>query len=262
MTSNPLQDAVAELASAQVLARPVAYAIDGAPHEGWLVHSAALVAPRPGLLMMPNWLGVTGNALKDAARVAGERYLVFVADLYGSAVRPQNPDEAGAAIAPLAADRALLRRRAQGALQAFEAQAVDLAIDLDRLGAFGFCFGGCTVLEMARAGIPLKGYVSLHGTLDTPDPDDARRIRAPLLVLHGANDPLVPQAQVQGFIAEMQAAPEVDWQLVQYGGAVHSFSSPVANVPGVAEYHPRAAARAFRALDEFFTEAFATRVSA
>lgn len=260
MTSNSLQDAVAELAAAQVLAKPVAYEIDGTAHEGWLVHSASLAAPRPGLLMVPNWMGVTGNALKKAARVAGERYVVFVADLYGSAVRPQNADEAGAAIGPLGADRGLLRKRAQTALTTFQAQAGEAQLDLDRLGAIGFCFGGCTVLEMARAGVPLKGFVSLHGTLDTPNPDDARNIRGPILVLHGANDPLVPQTQVQGFIAEMQAAPGVDWQLVQYGGAVHSFSNPAANMPGMTEYHPVVAARAFRALDDFFSEAFAPRV--
>ena len=247
MTSNSLQDAVAELAAAQVLAKPVAYEIDGTPHEGWLVHSASLAAPRPGLLMVPNWMGVTGNALKKAARVAAERYVVFVADLYGSAVRPQNADEAGAAIGPLGADRGLLRKRAQAALTTFQAQAGEAQLDLDRLGAIGFCFGGCTVLEMARGGVPLKGFVSLHGTLDTPNPEDARNIRGSVLVLHGANDPLV------------QAAPGVDWQLVQYGGAVHSFSNPAANMPGMTEYHPVVAARAFRALDDFFSEAFAPR---
>jgi dienelactone hydrolase len=98
--------------------------------------------------------------------------------------------------------------------------------------------------------------VAFHGNLDTPNPKDALNIKAPVLVLHGADDPLVPQEQVDGFMAEMKAA-KVDWQLISYGGAVHSFTNPAANVVGVNAYHPVAAARAFKAMDGLLSEVFA-----
>jgi dienelactone hydrolase len=182
--------------------------------------------------------------------------VVFMADMYGKAVRPKNADEAKAAATQVRGDRPLMRKRAQAAVEVLKAQTAQVVLDVSKLGAIGFCFGGGAVLELARSGAELKGFVSFHGNLDTPNPSDAQNIKAPVLVLHGADDPAVPQEQVDGFIAEMKAA-KADWQLVSYGGAVHSFTSPVANVPGRNEYHPVVAARAFKAMDDLFAETFA-----
>lgn len=243
-------------AEAGVVVKPVPYEIDGEPFEGMLIYDDSVTAPRPGLVMVPNWLGVNQDSAKKAARAAGDKYVIFMADMYGKAIRPSNPEEAGAAAGAVRADRALMRKRAQAAVEVLKAQKATVALDTSRLGAIGFCFGGGTVLELARSGAPLKGFVSFHGNLDTPNPADAQNIQAPVLVLHGADDPSVPQAQVDAFVAEMKAA-NTDWQLVSYGGAVHSFTNPLANVPGRNEYHPRVAARAFKAMDDLFAEVFA-----
>jgi dienelactone hydrolase len=151
-----------------------------------------------------------------------------------------------------------MRKRAQAAVEVLKEQAEQVALDADKLGAIGFCFGGGAVLELARSGAPLKGFVSFHGNLDTPNPADAQNIKAPVLVLHGADDPSVSPAQVDGFIAEMKAA-KTDWQLVSYGGAVHSFTNPLANVPGRNAYHPLVAGRAYQAMDDLFDEVFAAQ---
>lgn len=148
-----------------------------------------------------------------------------------------------------------MRKRAQAAVEVLKAQTGQVALDTAKLGAIGFCFGGGTVLELARSGAPLKAFVSFHGNLDTPNPADANNIKAPVLVLHGADDPAVPQAQVDGFVAEMKAT-KVDWQLVSYGGAVHSFTNPQANTPGSNQYHPLVAARAFKAMNNLLDEVF------
>lgn len=243
-------------AEAGVVVKPVPYEIDGEAFEGMLIYDDSVTAPRPGLVMVPNWLGVTEDSAKKAARAAGDKYVVFMADMYGKALRPSNADEARAAATAVRGDRALMRKRAQAAVEVLKAQSAAVALDSAKLGAIGFCFGGGAVLELARSGAPLKGFVSFHGNLDTPNPADAQNIQAPVLVLHGADDPAVPQEQVDGFVAEMKAA-KVDWQLVSYGGAVHSFTSPVANVPGRNEYHPVVAARAFKAMDDLFAEVFA-----
>ncbi|CAE6920742.1 dienelactone hydrolase family protein [Ectopseudomonas khazarica] len=248
--------AFAGLADAAVVAKAVPYEIDGEAFEGVLLYDDSVTTPRPGLLAIPNWMGVNDDTVAKAARAAGSRYVVFLADMYGKAVRPSNADEARAAATSVRADRALMRRRAQAAVEVFKAQGDEVALDTRRLGAIGFCFGGGAVLELARSGAPLQGFVSFHGNLDTPNPADAKNIQAPVLVLHGADDPAVPQAQVDGFVAEMKAAG-VDWQLVSYGGAVHSFTDPKANVPGRNQYHPVVAARAFKAMNDLFDEVFA-----
>jgi dienelactone hydrolase len=244
------------VAEAAVVIKPVPYEIDGEAFEGLLIYDDAVTTARPGLLMVPNWLGVTDVSAKKAARAASDKYVVFMADMYGKSIRPSNADEAKAAATLVRGDRPLMRKRAQAAVEVLKAQTAQVALDASKLGAIGFCFGGTAVLELARSGADLKGFVSFHGNLDTPNPSDAQNIKAPVLVLNGADDPVVPQAQIDGFIAEMKAA-KTDWQFVNYGGAVHSFTSPVANVPGRNEYHPVAAARAFKAMDDLFAETFA-----
>lgn len=244
------------VAEAAVVMKPVPYEIDGEPFEGVLIYDDAVTTPRPGLLMVPNWMGVTDDSANKAARAASDKYVVFMADMYGKAVRPTNAEEARAAATMVRGDRPLMRKRAQAAVEVLKAQTSQVAMDASKLGAIGFCFGGGAVLELARSGADLKGFVSFHGNLDTPNPADAQNIKAPILVLHGADDPTVPAEHIDAFVAEMTAA-KVDWQFVSYGGAVHSFTNPLANVPGRNEYHPLAAARSFKAMDDLFNETFA-----
>ena len=176
------------------------------------------------------------------------------ADLYGQATRPANGDEAGAAMMPLKNDRALLRKRMWAAYDVLKNQGLAV-VDSSKLATFGFCFGGCCSLELARSGAPLKAAVSFHGTLDTPNPIDARSITGSVLVLHGASDPLVPREQLPAFEAEMNAAG-IDWQLTSYGGAVHSFTDPHANVPGKMMYDAKTAHRAFTAMHNLLDDVF------
>ncbi|VVO44436.1 dienelactone hydrolase family protein [Pseudomonas fluorescens] len=238
----------------QVIVRSVVYQIDGQPYESRVAFDASRKDPRPGLLMAPNWMGVGAGAEEIAESVAGKGYVVLIADLYGQALRPQNADEAGAAMMPLKNDRALLRKRMQAAFEALQHQG-EAAVDSSKLATFGFCFGGCCSLELARTGAPLKAAVSFHGTLDTPDPADAKNIKGSVLVLHGASDPLVPKEQLPAFEDEMNAAG-VDWQLLSYGGAVHSFTDPQANMPGKMMYDARTASRAFLSMHNLLDEVF------
>lgn len=233
----------------------VTWQIEGQAFEGRLVYDADAAQLRPGLLMAPNWMGVSQGAEDIARQVAGQGYVVLLADLYGQAVRPANGDEAGAAMMPLKNDRGLLRQRMQAALDQLLAQP-DVQLDTQRIASFGFCFGGCCALELARSGADLKAAVSFHGTLDTPEPADARNIKGAVLVLHGAADPLVPKEQLPAFEAEMDAA-RVDWQLLSYGGAVHSFTDPAANVPGKMMYDAKVSKRAFTSLYNLLDEVFA-----
>lgn len=238
----------------QVTVRSVIYQIDGQPYEGRLAFDAEHKGARPGLLMAPNWMGVSAGAEEIAKSVAAKGYVVLIADVYGQAVRPQDADEAGAAMMPLKNDRALLRKRMQAAFEQLQKQG-EASVDTSKLAVFGFCFGGCCALDLARTGASVKAAVSFHGTLDSPNPADAKNIKGSVLVLHGASDPLVPKEQLPAFEDEMNAAG-VDWQLLSYGGAVHSFTDPHANVPGKMMYDAKTAARAFKSMHDLLEEVF------
>ena len=232
----------------------VIYQIDGQPYEGCLAYDSSRVDPLPGLLMAPNWMGISAGAEEIAKSVAEQGYVVLIADLYGKSIRPSNADEAGAAMMPLKNDRPLLRKRMWAAYDLLKNQE-QAKVDGSKLATFGFCFGGCCSLELARGGAPLEAAVSFHDTLDTPNPVDAQSIKGSVLVLHGASDPLVPRDQLPAFEEEMNAAG-VDWQLTSYGGAVHSFTDPHANVPGKMMYDAKTASRAFTAMHNLLDEVF------
>ncbi|KAA2285209.1 dienelactone hydrolase family protein [Arenimonas fontis] len=240
-------------AFARPVTEPVTWNHGGTEFAGYLVYDDEGEARRPGLLMVPNWMGVGEEALERARRVAGKDYVVLVADMYGKDVRPANTSEARAAVGAVYADIDTLRGRAGAALEALRAAADRAPVDPQRLAAFGFCFGGGVVLELARAGADIAAAVSFHGGLATPKPAQAGDIEASLLVLNGAEDANVPAEQVAGFQDEMRAAG-ADWVFVNFGKAVHCFAEPSANRPPNCLYDETASRRAYAYLDLFLKE--------
>ncbi len=229
----------------------VDYQVGNQTFQGRLVFRKDIAEKQPGLLMTPNWMGATDDAVSLVTPVVEKGYVVFIADLYGEGVRPTNAEEATAAMMSVR-DQPAERQRTQAALDALLSQQI-VAIDQDKLAAFGFCFGGHNVLELARSGADLKAFVSFHGSLDTKDAAGAQNIKGAVLVLHGASDPLVPEDQVQAFTQEMKAQ-NVDWQLVSFGGAVHSFTDPHANAPGFSQYNEKVSHRAFDTMFRLLAE--------
>ncbi|HYG06641.1 MAG TPA: dienelactone hydrolase family protein [Stenotrophomonas sp.] len=242
-------------ASAAMQARPVEWKVGQDTFSGVLVYDDDGEGKRPGLVMVPNWRGVNESAVAKAKQIAGDDYVVLVADVYGKNVRPKNDEEAGQVSGKLRSDRATLRARALKAVDALKAQAGKAPVDPARIGALGFCFGGTTVLELARAGAPLAGVVSLHGGITTDMPAQAGAVKAPVLVLNGADDRSVTPENIVAFQKEMDAGG-ADWQFVNFSGAVHCFAEADANSPPGCVYNPRAAKRAYRMMDDFFEERF------
>jgi dienelactone hydrolase len=154
----------------------------------------------------------------------------------------------------LRSDAIRWRARAQAALDALSRQD---GVDRSRLAALGYCFGGSTALELARSGAPLAAVVSFHGGLQSPRPDDARSIKAKVLVCHGAADPLVPPAELAAF-EEQMGKTDVDWQVHAYAGAVHGFTNPEADEAGVPAlaYNEAADRRSWKAMLGLFEEIF------
>jgi dienelactone hydrolase len=222
--------------------------------RGYLAYDRAIQGARPGVLVIHDWMGEGPFDRVVSEKLAKMGYVAFSADIYGTGIRPKDSKEAGAQAGIYRKDRTLMRSRADAALQVLLSS--DL-VDRARVAAMGYCFGGGVTLELARSGAPLAGAVSFHGNLDTPDPTDARNIKAKVLVMHGADDPNVPEEQVLAFQKEMRDA-RVDWQFIAYGGAVHAFTNPAAgndNSRGAA-YNEKADRRSWQAMTMFFKEIF------
>lgn len=239
--------AASAVSQTELQTKSVRYDLDGTTFESVIVHHGAPDQARPGILMVPNWMGPTEESLAKAKRIAADGYLVMMVDMYGTGTRPKNADEAGAAAGKVRGDRAMMRARAAKALDVFRAEGKALGLDAKKVAAIGFCFGGGTVLELGRAGADVDAIVSFHGDLASPTlAQDAGKTRAKVLVCHGADDPYVPQQDVQQWIDAMRPTG-VDWQLLQLSGTVHSFTDPTAASDG-ARYNERSAARAFAAM--------------
>jgi dienelactone hydrolase len=187
--------------------------------EGYLVYDDQMKGKRPGVIVVHEWYGLNDYARERTEQLADLGYTAFAIDMYGKGVRAKNVEEAAKLAGIYRSDRRLMRTRAAAGLDTLRRQPF---VDTGRIAAIGYCFGGGTALELARSGAELSGVVSFHGNLDTPNPDDAKAIRARVLALHGADDPLVTPEQVHAFQGEMRNAA-LDWQMVIYGGAVHSF---------------------------------------
>ena len=206
----------AEIAPAlDVKQKLVEYRDGDAVLEGVLVFNAAAptTTKLPGVIVVPDWLGVGPFAIERAGKLAGMGYIALVADIYGKGVRPTNAQEAGAQAGKYKQDRALLRSRVNAALAVLRDRP---GCDAGRLAAIGYCFGGTTVLELARSG-----------------------------------------AEVAAFQEEMRAA-KVNWEVIAYSGAVHSFTNPQAGTDpakGVA-YNEQADRRSWQRLTAFLRELF------
>jgi dienelactone hydrolase len=235
--------------SPAVTATPVVYRDDDVVLDGVVMRDSAISEPRPGVLVVHGGAGLDDHARGRSRRFAELGYVVLAADMYGRGVLGDR-QRIMERLAAFRADPGLLTRRAQAALDVLAATP-DVAGDL---AAVGYCFGGMTVLELARAGSSVAGVVSVHGSLLTERPAQRGAVRTKILVCHGGSDPHVPSADVHGFVEEMTAA-EADWQLTVYGGALHGFThdADTGQTPGVA-YDATADARSWTAIRSFLTE--------
>jgi dienelactone hydrolase len=209
---------------------------------------------RPGVLVFPEAFGLGEHARRRANRLAQEGYVALAADLHGggrlytdlAAVRP--------VIQALYGNRDEWRSMATAALHALTVQPL---VDRNRIGAIGFCFGGTTCLELARTGAPVGAITTFHSGLIAGLPEDAGRMRAKVLICHGADDPLVTTEDIQGFMNEMRREA-ADWQFVYHGNTVHSFTEPAADARGLPgfSYSEKAESRSWAAMLHLFRETF------
>jgi dienelactone hydrolase len=222
--------------------------------NGFLAYDETLTGTRPGVLVVHEAWGLGDHAMERARMLAGLGYVAFAADMFGGRRQINDLQEAMGLLGDLRGNPAKLRGRAKAALDVLAAQP---QVDGKRLGGIGFCFGGTTVLELARGGHDLAAVVSFHGGLDTAAPAQKGAVKAKVLVCTGGEDPMIPDSQISAFQDEMRAAG-ADWQVITYGGAKHSFTNPGARsdlIQGV-EYHKPTDQRSWAAMKAHFAEAF------
>jgi len=247
-------------ASAKIVTQTVDYTDEqGAALQGFVVYDDATSDPRPGVLVLHDWRGLTDYTHTRAEMLAQLGYVAFAADIYGKGIRPQSVPEYTQQMTIYKGDRALYRERARAAYQAFLKVP---QLDPQRIAAIGYCFGGTGVIEMARDGLPLLGVVSFHGGLDSRPLAPGKAIQAKVLALCGADDPFEKPEDLAAFEQQLRKN-NVDYQIVSYGHAVHAFSDPgvdALNLPG-AKYNAAADRRSWQAMRDFLAEIFATKQS-
>ena len=239
-------------ARAEIVTKSVGYKEGDTTLEGWVSYDDSVKGARPGVLIVHQWKGLGAYEKMRAEMLAKMGYVAFACDIYGKGIRPTAMQDAAAQAGKYKNDRPLLRKRVNAGLETLLKQE---GVDKKKVAAIGYCFGGTTVLELARSGADVGGVVSFHGGLSSPAPADAKNIKAKVLALHGADDPNVPPAEVAAFEKEMRDA-KVDWQLVAYGNAVHSFTDKGAgndNSKGAA-YNEKADRRSWEDMKDFFVE--------
>lgn len=238
----------------------VAYNAGKTTCSGYMVYDSSIEGKRPAVLLTHAWMGQDDFVRQKAWDLAKLGYVGFAADIYGNGARASNPQEAEALMTPLFLDRSLLRERVVSAYEAMRQQSI---VDNDRLGAIGFCFGGLTAIELLRSGAKLRGVVSFHALLGNTRGNKmaatapiAEHVFGSLLVLHGKEDPLVSQEDIERFQAEMTAA-KVDWQMHFYSHTVHAFTNPAASdYPEGLAFNEKASFRAWQSMRNFFGEVF------
>ena len=194
----------------------VTYQVNGQPYEGYYISPSDKA---PFLLLIHDWDGLTDYEVKRANMLADLGYAVFAVDLFGAGVRPTEVKDKRQHTGELYKDRAKMRALMQGALDAAKRKGANI----DNAVAFGYCFGGAAVLELARSGADLKGFVTFHGGLKTPQGQDYSKARGKILILHGTADTAITMDQFADLAKELETAG-VAHEMITYSGAPHAFT--------------------------------------
>lgn len=233
--------------------KPVSYADGSQKLEGFLAIPKKQNKNQGAVLLLPAWLGIDNNAKENATELAKMGYQTFVADIYGIDKRPASAKEAGPIAGTFKKDIQLYQKRIQLALD----QLIESGVNANKIAVIGYCFGGTGAIEAARSNMKVSGIVSFHGGLGRDATRTIEHINPKVLVLHGADDFYVPEAEIKAFQEEMKTA-KADWQMVYYANAVHAFTHKDAgsdNSKGAA-YNEKAAKRSWKAMQTFFDEIF------
>lgn len=255
--------ATTSLAPAEILTRNVEYEHNGMKFEGVLASDTTFStdAKRPGVLVIPEWWGLNDYAKGRAKELAAMGYVAFAVDMYGGGVSTTDSKKAKELAGPLYGSPEMAARAQAGLDQLLKTGLVDA----NKVAAIGFCFGGSSCQALAYTGAPLVGIVSFHGGLVQATPEDLKNIRCKFLILNGAIDPTVKPDAIASYLKALDGA-HVDYQFINYAGALHAFTNPEATkiaeangMSGTVGYNETAARRSWAQMRMFFDEIFGVK---
>ena len=236
--------------------RKVPYRVKDRQFEGMIVYDDSVKTKRPAIFMQPDWKGVCADTIAQARIVAGKDYVVLMADMYGTGYgdKPKTREQLAAGMRAVHDDLAFTIACGGKSYDALLAEAEKLGVvDAPKKAAIGYCAGGGFALEQARAGADFKAVVVLHVTNPNPVvPGTPCNIKGRVLAIHGAADPVTPKPMMDAFEEEMTKA-KIDWQVMMFGGAVHSFCDPTANA-GPSRYDEKLCRKSYMLMRDFFAE--------
>jgi len=249
--------------AADVQSETFTYRANGTELQGYIAYDADIQGPRPGVLVVHEWWGHNEYVRERARMLAELGYTALALDMYGDGKQAEHPDDAKKFAGEVRNNFEMAKARFEAALGRLKEHRT---VNPDQVAAIGYCFGGGVVLEMARAGVDLDAVVSFHGTLGASEPAVPGRINSDILVLTGAQDPMVPEEQVEAFRKEMEDA-EVDFEVISYPDAKHAFTNPEADRYGEKfglplAYDERADRQSWQAMQEFLEGVFADQTAA
>jgi dienelactone hydrolase len=234
----------------------VLYQVNDRQFEGMIVYDDTVQRKPPVVFMQPDWKGVCPDTVSQAHAVAGADYVVLMADMFGAGYgdTPKTREQLAAGMKAVHDDLVFTLSCGSKACEALLAESTKLGlIDATKKLAVGYCAGGGFVLEQARAGDDFQAVVVFHVTNPNPVvPGTLCNIKGRVLAIHGSADPITPKAMMDAFEEELTQA-KVDWQVMMFGGAVHSFCDPSANA-GPTRYDEKLCRQSYRLMRDFFDE--------
>ncbi len=245
---------LAASAEAAVQTKTVSYKHGDLECKGFLAWDDAVSGKRPGVLVVHEWWGLDEYARSRAQQLAKLGYLAFACDMYGDGKIAEHPDGARKMASIVRMNVETWRKRAQVSLEVLKAHP---QCDNGKLAAIGYCFGGSTALQLAYTGADLKAVATFHAALPAPTADEAKSLKARVLVCHGGADSFIPEAAIKAFHEPLDKA-RVKHEFVSYPGVVHSFTVPGAdarNLPGM-KYDKMADEDSWRRMTKLFAEQF------
>jgi dienelactone hydrolase len=245
---------LASTVQAKITTKTISYQHDGVNLEGFLAYDDSLKGKRPAVLVVHEWWGLNDYVRSRAEQLAGMGYVAFALDMYGKGKVTQHPSQAGEWMKQI---RSNVYQWQQRALAGLEVLKNHPKTDVDRIAAIGYCFGGATVQQLAYSGADIRGVVSFHGSLLLPISEQIQKVKAKILICHGAADPFTKRGELEKYISAMESSA-LDYRMAIYGGARHGFTNPGANKIGMdgLKYSKSADLRSWADMKVFFTEIF------
>jgi dienelactone hydrolase len=241
-----------------VVGEEVTYTGDSITMKGYIAYDANLEGPRPGVVIVHEWWGHNEHTRNAADKLAKAGYVAFAVDMYGDGQTAEHPSDAGAFASSVMSDFPGAKARFNAALEQMKTNPMCSQTDI---AAVGYCFGGGVVLNLARQSADLDAVATFHGSIGPIEEATPGSVKAKLLVMNGQDDPFVDQESIDDFKAEMDAAG-VDYEFVNYAGAVHAFTNPMATDKGIEfdlplAYNKEADEQSWAKLEAFLAEVFA-----